>query len=293
MSKKIDIADFNDYRAFLKARIRELKAEKSAISHAYIAQRLKLTRGFVTLLLQGKRHLGPDKISKFWKILHLTAWEKEFFVALYLRTAVDDPELRDYFDSVCGALKMERAQHGDALPKTHRYRADEFQTITDPLYATLMLLTRFKGFDPEPKWVLKHLRDQAIAPESITQKYAELSKRGLLAERKRSDGRISYELPDKLLRQSSAHAQQSASSLAASSIAKLAEAVDHYERYTPMTNWVVSMALDENQHLDLLKLLGDFEKQVSTMSDAAKNPQRVVHISLHFLTLASPPKETR
>jgi hypothetical protein len=73
-------------------------------------------------------------------------------------------------------------------------------------------------------------------------------------------------------------------------VATIVHSLDNRSIYSPLRNWVATVPLDENQHLELLKILGDFERKLNELADTAKSPAQVTHISLHFVTLASDPR---
>lgn len=88
-----------DYRAWLKSRTEEIKAEKAYFSYRYIGLKLGVDSGHVARVLTGQTHLALKHIPQVAALFGLDTRESEYFGELvrFCRSRTD-AEAQRYFD---------------------------------------------------------------------------------------------------------------------------------------------------------------------------------------------------
>lgn len=78
----MDVFDYLDYRAFLKAHYDRQKEANAAYSYRYIGQKVGLDAGYVVKVFQGKYHIAEKSITPFIKLCKLGGRQAEYFHTL-------------------------------------------------------------------------------------------------------------------------------------------------------------------------------------------------------------------
>lgn len=94
---KPTIFEFSDYRVYLSAYY-DWQKSRGFFSHQVFADKAGLkSRGYLRLVLTGKRSLTPDSIARFIRGLELSGVEAEAFTSLVHFNQATDAEARTYY----------------------------------------------------------------------------------------------------------------------------------------------------------------------------------------------------
>jgi hypothetical protein len=104
------VSKFVDYRQYLKARLEFLQKQDAKFSYQYCAGRLKTTRSYLHLVIQGKRHITLDRVGPLAKLFKLNAVEKQALLFRFLQSQTSDSDLTEFFEaSLSSLVARERA----------------------------------------------------------------------------------------------------------------------------------------------------------------------------------------
>jgi uncharacterized protein (TIGR02147 family) len=153
----VSIFEFDDYRAFLKAKFEERKRLYDFFSHRYFAQRAGFnTPSFLQFVMQGKRNLTLESIRKFARGFGLTPREARYFETLVLFNQADDAEdRRHYYETM---LQLKTSAHGKVLEKAHY---DYYARWYVPVIREMVSLP---DFQLDPRWIQERLRSKVPVP---------------------------------------------------------------------------------------------------------------------------------
>ncbi|MBO9667552.1 MAG: hypothetical protein J7501_12155 [Bdellovibrio sp.] len=96
----IHIGSYPDYRDFLKEKFVQEKAKKYTFSLQFCADKLDVSKTFVKLVLDKKRHFSLDTLPLLWDLFKLTEKERMYFTFLFCRTICRNELLKHQFDFV-------------------------------------------------------------------------------------------------------------------------------------------------------------------------------------------------
>jgi uncharacterized protein (TIGR02147 family) len=153
----VSIFEFDDYRAFLKAKFEERKRFCDFFSHRYFAQKAGFnTPSFLQFVIQGKRNLTLESIKKFTRGFGLTSREARYFETLVLFNQANDAEdRRRYYEAM---LQLKTSTQGKPLEKAHY---DYYAHWYVPVIREMVSLP---DFQLEPKWIQAHLISKVSVP---------------------------------------------------------------------------------------------------------------------------------
>ncbi|PLX81027.1 MAG: hypothetical protein C0616_06075 [Desulfuromonas sp.] len=98
MADRPQIADYLDYREFLRDMFAFCKATESHFSHRFLAGRAGFSSpNFLQLVIEGKRNLSPTSVRKVAKGFGLTAKERDYLECLVLMNQAQNHWERDEF----------------------------------------------------------------------------------------------------------------------------------------------------------------------------------------------------
>ena len=100
MHMSIHIGQFPDYRDFLKEKFLFEKSKKYAFSLQFCADKLKVSKTFVKLVLDKKRHFSIDTIPSLWDLFKFDSKERLYFTFLFCRSISNNAQLKTHFDLI-------------------------------------------------------------------------------------------------------------------------------------------------------------------------------------------------
>lgn len=163
---------FQDYRAYLQAMIRYLKATRPQFSYRYFSRQAGFSSpNFLKLVAEGKRNLTPSSISRFARGLGLDQREHETFETLVLLgQASSDAERNRYY------ARLRRRASGTAAARIEHAQFEIYSTW----YAlAIREMVSLPDFREDPAWIGRRLRPQIRAAD-VSAALARLLEVGLL-----------------------------------------------------------------------------------------------------------------
>jgi uncharacterized protein (TIGR02147 family) len=153
----VSIFEFDDYRAFLKAKFEERKRLYNFFSHRYFAQKAGFnTPSFLQFVMQGKRNLTLESINKFARGFGLTGRETRYFETLVLFNQANDAEERRRFYETM--LQLKTSAQGKVLEKA---QYDYYAHWYVPIIREMVSLPDFLL---DPRWIQDRLRSKVPVP---------------------------------------------------------------------------------------------------------------------------------
>ena len=128
-----------DYRAWLKARAEEIKADKPFFSYRYLALRLGLDSGHIARVFTGQAHLALKHIPAMAELFGLTDKEREYLEELvrFCRSRTD-AEAQRHMDRMHAIRGLEFRQVADA-------KAEYFEHWHHMALRSLLSIADFRG----------------------------------------------------------------------------------------------------------------------------------------------------
>ena len=143
--------DFEDYRAYLRAMIRFLKATDANFSYRYFSRTAGFSSpNFLKLVAEGQRNLSERSISKFARGLALDPKEQEVFAELVrLDQARSDRERNQAYQR----LRRRSRERRPAAKLEETYFRVQSLWYTQPIRE----LTQSADFKEDPSWIGRRL----------------------------------------------------------------------------------------------------------------------------------------
>ncbi len=153
----LSIFEFDDYRAFLKAKFEERKRLYDFFSHRYFARKAGFnTPSFLQFVIQGKRNLTLESIKKFAQGFGLTSRETRYFETLVLFNQASDVEDRRHYYEIM--LQLKTSVQGKVIEKAYyEYYAHWYVPV-------IREMVSLPDFQLDPKWIQAHLRTKVSVP---------------------------------------------------------------------------------------------------------------------------------
>ncbi len=136
----VNIFQYTDYRAYLKAAYLERRAESTKFSYRFIAAKVGFSSpGFFTNVLAGKKDISLKLVLKFAELFKLGRKEKEYFEILVLfNKATTVGEKKEYLDRLI-------ALRGSFIKKVAAHQWEYFEKWYYSAVRELIALRPFRG----------------------------------------------------------------------------------------------------------------------------------------------------
>lgn len=181
----MDVFEFLDYRAYLKAHYDRRKEANAAYSYRYIGQKVGLDAGYVVKVFQGKYHIAEKSIPAFIKLCKLGSRQAEYFHTLvHFGKAKSGKQAKLLFERLLSLKSV-----GSRQVEEHQY---EFYRKW--YYAAVRSLLGYYEFRGDYKALAERLSPAITAAEARSA-IALLEKLDFI----RKDGSGSYRLTDTLI----------------------------------------------------------------------------------------------
>jgi len=144
------VYEYSDYRLFLEDLYRHLKSKHRYFSFRYFSRRARFrSPNFLKLVIQGKRNLSLESISRFSEALGMARAESEFFgVLVRFNQSVTADEKAD----CAKKLLLFRG-----LQKAKPLQQAEFAYYANWHYIAVREAAALKDFDEDPAWVAERI----------------------------------------------------------------------------------------------------------------------------------------
>lgn len=147
---KVNLFEYQDYRTFLKDWYQSAKKANSGYSYRVFAKKAGFhTSNFLMLVMQGKRNLTEESLSKVLLGLSFNKQEQEFFRNLvFFNQAKTNHEKDSYYQKLLQSKKFSQLK---PIEKQHyEYYAAWYHPVIRELVIS-------KDFDGAPEWISKRL----------------------------------------------------------------------------------------------------------------------------------------
>ncbi|QLY25218.1 MULTISPECIES: hypothetical protein [unclassified Bdellovibrio] len=107
MIQPIHIGSYPDYRDFLKEKFVAEKTKKYSFSLQFCADRLHVSKTFVKLVFDKKRHFSMDTLPRLWDLFKLSDKERLHLTFLFCHTISDSDLLKHQFEVIMRNVQNE------------------------------------------------------------------------------------------------------------------------------------------------------------------------------------------
>jgi uncharacterized protein (TIGR02147 family) len=118
MAKGLNIFDFSDYRAYLKAWLEAAKRGRTG-NLSRLAEVAKVHATFFSHVLAGTKHLSLEQAALVATHLGLTRLEKDYFFVIIQLDRAGSPDLREYWQEKKRDLEKEKNKLSERFPTHH------------------------------------------------------------------------------------------------------------------------------------------------------------------------------
>jgi uncharacterized protein (TIGR02147 family) len=171
------IYDFTNYREYLQAFFQAKKAANPAYTASAFARKAGLgenSRGYLKLVIDGKRNLSPHTIRAFAEAMGLGLEDSVYFENLvHFNQAERANDRKYYFERLAASQPKQKSNHFELLESQYRYFSNWYVIAVRELVATTK-------FSEEPAAIAKALKNRITAKEAA-QAMADLKRLELIA----------------------------------------------------------------------------------------------------------------
>jgi hypothetical protein len=107
MIQPIHIGSYPDYRDYLKEKFVAEKTKKYSFSLQFCADRLHVSKTFVKLVFDKKRHFSMDALPRLWDLFKLSDKERLHLTFLFCHTISDSDLLKHQFEVIMRNVQNE------------------------------------------------------------------------------------------------------------------------------------------------------------------------------------------
>jgi uncharacterized protein (TIGR02147 family) len=169
---EVNVFDFLDYRAYLRAYYEAAKRRPAGFSFRTFSKQAGLkSPNFFKLVIDGDRNLGKETVPKFADALGLAGDAREFFADLVaFEQARDSTEKNRVFERIAASRRFRSARRIDGM--LHDYLSHWYHPV-------IRELVQRADFHPDPKWIAESLRPE-VTPKQAAHSLALLLELGLV-----------------------------------------------------------------------------------------------------------------
>ncbi len=271
--KTIDVFEYRDFRAFLRAYYKRGKAG-GKLSLRSFSQRAGLrSPNYLKLVMDGDRNLTPEIAARFAKACGLKGESADYFCELAA------------FNQARSAL--ERARHYERLSRFKRYRqiyrldAAHRQYHAHWYVPAIRELVVRKDFQEDPKWIARTMMP-SISPSEAEQAVKILCKLGLLV--RDEEGRLRQSEP--LVSTADGPLGHHIFSYHHAMMERAADALDRVPR-EERDIAALTLCISEKKMQELKDHLERFRFELLHLYEPDENPERVVQINFQMFPLTA------
>jgi uncharacterized protein (TIGR02147 family) len=157
-ANKLNVFEYDDYRAFLKDKFAERKRLGKFFSHRYFAKKAGFkTPSLLQMVVRGKRNLTLESIKKFIKGFELSSREAKYFEMMVLFNQTPAlAEKRQYYEQMLNIKKM-------AIGK--KLARGQYEYYSHWYLPVIREMASLPGFRPDPAWIQQRLREKVSLPD--------------------------------------------------------------------------------------------------------------------------------
>ncbi|HUP58704.1 MAG TPA: TIGR02147 family protein, partial [Bdellovibrionota bacterium] len=148
--ERVNIFEFTDYRTYLKAFYETKKVTNPAYSMSTFTRRAGLghnSRGYLKLIIEGKRNLTPHTVRRFADALGLQPREALYFENLVYFNQAKTPKDKDYYFQRVSISTAGRES------KPFELLRSQYQFYSNWYYVAVWSLAGLPSFNEDPEWI--------------------------------------------------------------------------------------------------------------------------------------------
>lgn len=257
--------EYDDYRTLLKEKFEYLKSTTKKLSLEYLAKKIGISKSFLKMVLDGDRHISLDKLAAVAETFEMKRDEKNYFIFLACRNSVDDKEMGTFFD---GILKTLATRKGSYFPNVEELRVNN-AIFNSSLSMTMQNMRQLEGYQEDPAWIKKYLKDPKVTLKDIEQ---------VLETFKKND--IAPGSVDAVLSPTDDF------TVARVGLRLAADVVADPHKFKPMKYYMCAYRFDEEKQKKAFQLFTEFHEKLRQMNDECKKATMVVFVSDNIFTVA-------
>ncbi len=186
-----NICEYTDYRKYLNAYYIETKEKHPGFSYQVFAQKAGFkSKGFLYLVLQGKRPLSRSNILGLSQAMKLDKYQTDYFENLVSFNQAATLQARSHYFEKLSSIKTT----GKNMWNPQLVRNEQYEFYSKPYHSTVRALIDQRHFKDDYAWLAKTVKP-AITPKQARLSVQLLAKLGFI--KKRKDG--SWEVADKII----------------------------------------------------------------------------------------------
>ncbi len=271
MDKMIEFSDTQDYRDFLKEYYDRRKAEMPLYSYRMMGDKLGLDSSYLYRVLQKKQHLPAHALPAAKDILALSGRQAEYFELLYSAAVTKDKNKRE--ELMAKALSL-RDVH------LHSLQQAELKLLENWWIPAVRAYLELNGGTVNLKQIAKDICPP-ITEEQAKEAIDTLLEVGLV--KKMASGKLA--LTDAHLTVGGPEKKNAVRKFQRQILGLAADSLEN----TPVEERNIStltLSVDQACFDDLGDMLKEFRRLVQKRVDGAKNPDRVMQLSMAFFPVA-------
>jgi uncharacterized protein (TIGR02147 family) len=187
--ERVSAFGYMNYRLFLEDYFEARREKNPTFSMSAFVRKAGLgqnSRGYVKLIIDGKRDLTPYTINGFIQALGLTGKEAQYFENLVYFNQASKPRAKEhYFQRLTAAMPEKLAHQSDLLKSQHSYYSKWYVVAVRELVGLAQ-------FVEDPAWIVGKLRNKISKKEAL-EALKSLETLGLI--RRDDAGRLSQSQP--------------------------------------------------------------------------------------------------
>lgn len=231
-----------------------------------IAEKIGISKSFLQMILDRKRHLSIDKLSKVAKAFKMDRAEKNYFIFLACKNLVASPDMNEFFGDILSVMKAGKGLH---YPSLEEELANQ-KIFESSLKMILRSLPRFKNYQDDPKWIQKQLSGKKYTLDEIKQALAENKEVPLHSNAPQGDFNPRAEF------------QRFKIGLRAA-----ADMCEAPELYKPLQSYMCSHSFDAENEQKAFDLFVELRGKLKELSDQSKDPISVLFVSNNLFCVAN------
>ena len=277
----VNVFEYTDYRSFLKDFYETKKNLNPQYSMSSFTRRAGLgesSRGYLKLIIEGKRNLTTHTLRRFSEALGLAAKDALYFENLvYFNQAKTGKDRDFYFQRMAISASGQESKQFELLRSQYQYHSNWY-------YVAVREIAGLASFKEEPSWISNQLRGK-ISSKQAQEALTHLERLGLL---RRHSGKLIQSEP--LVKYTGGQFNNIIQKFHGEMIDRAKESLveDSYEERNASC---VTLSCDHARLAELKKRIDQFRDQVTTeFGVGSKSPDAVIQVNVQLFQLTPPRK---
>jgi uncharacterized protein (TIGR02147 family) len=273
----VNVFEFTDYREFLKSFYEAKKSNNSSYSMSTFIRKAGLgqnSRGYLKLIIEGKRNLTAHTLRRFIEALGLPVKESVYFENLVYFNQAKTVEDREYYFQ-----RLKTSAHGK---ETQQFEllSSQYHYYTNWYFVAVRELVEVEGFNEDPAWIAKHLKNK-ISKKEAQDALVHLERLGMI--QKNSSGR--WKQADALVKYPGGVFNQQIQKFHIQMIERAKEALTE-DAYPERNASSITLSCDYSRIPEIIKRINRFRDDITTEFGVnSKQIDAVVQMNIQLFQL--------